>query len=128
MSDRDLEELRDQYRDWPTEDLLQVVAESDSYRPEAVRVVREILATRDPAEVAALTEVVAAEQHHKEVVASEPLSWGLKVACLVFCGLPGIAIAVIQESGGKTRRARDAWRWVGYGVVTWFMIGLLVSL
>jgi len=125
MSALDLEQLRRQYRDWPTEDLLRLVAERESYRPEAVHVVREILAARDPAEVAVHTDVVATEQRLQEAVATEPLSWGLRVACLVFCGIPGIAVAVLQESQRKKQAARDAWRWFGYGVATWFALGFL---
>jgi len=128
MSEPDLDRLRNQYRDWATADLVRIVADSESYRPDAVSVVREILAARDPTEVAALTDEADAEQRHREATASEPLGWGSKAACLIFCGLPGIVIAVLHESQGKTQKARDAWRWVVYGWVTWITIGFLFSL
>lgn len=84
MSGNDLEEFRDRYRNWPTEDLVRVVAESEGYRPEAVSAAQEILATRDSTEVAAAADLVAAEQRQQEAAAKEPLSWGLKAVCLLF--------------------------------------------
>ena len=59
---RSREELRNKYRGWSTEDLQRIVAESQDYRPEAVEVVRDILANRDPAELETSSEVAMAEQ------------------------------------------------------------------
>jgi hypothetical protein len=54
--DGEHDELRRRYEGWPTEDLLQVLGASHNYRPEAVQMAREVLATRDQAEIRALIE------------------------------------------------------------------------
>lgn len=117
--DRDIQELRSQYANWSTEDLLRVLAASQDYRPGAVTVAREVLATRDPAEVTGLTEPVRAQLEDERAAqaraADDPLSPGLKVMCFLLCGIPGIAFAAYQEAQRRTRRAREAWRWVMFG-------------
>jgi len=111
VSGRSLDELRNQHRDWSTEDLLRIVVESQDYRPEAVQVVREILVTRDPAELETFTEVVMAEQRQGEALAAELLSPFLRAICFVFCGIPGIVIAAYQESQRAPRLSSTTTRW-----------------
>ncbi len=117
--DRELEELRIQYQGWS--DLLRVVAASQDYRPAAVQVAREVLATRDQVEVGALTQSVRAELQdegeEKQRLADEPLTPGLKAMCFILSGFPGIVFAAYQSSQGRTRRAREAWMWVLFGWV-----------
>ncbi len=119
--DRELEELRIQYQGWSTHDLLRVVAASQDYRPAAVQVAREVLATRDQVEVGALTQSVRAELQdegeEKQRLADEPLTPGLKAMCFILSGFPGIVFAAYQSSQGRTRRAREAWMWVLFGWV-----------
>ena len=131
-SDREIEDLRKRYLAWSTPDLLRVVTAAQDYRPEAVQIAREILATRDQTEVGALTETVQTELQHKREAeqqgADEPLNPGLKVMCFVFCGIPGILFASYQHNKGRTKRAREAWKWVLIGWGTRIVIFLLVLL
>lgn len=65
MKAADLVRLRNQYRSWSTEDLVRVVTRSEDYRPEAVQVVRELLADRDQTEIARLTRAVQRERQEQ---------------------------------------------------------------
>jgi hypothetical protein len=65
VSAADLVRLRNQYRTWSTEDLVRIVARREDYRPEAVQVVREVLADRDPAEIATATAAVQRERQEQ---------------------------------------------------------------
>ena len=118
-ADRDLEELRAQYAHWPTEDLLRVVNAPQDYRQAAVQAAQEILAQREPGELAGLTTTVIGdlkeEQATKQRVAQESLGPTGKVLCFLFCGIPGIAFAAVQEAKGKSRRSHEAWICIGYG-------------
>ncbi|MBI4587556.1 MAG: hypothetical protein HY725_01845 [Candidatus Rokubacteria bacterium] len=117
----DLEELRAPYRETTIEELLRIIhIDSQNYRPDAVQVAREDLQSRDVSEatdpnvqglLANLKEAAAFELDQ----ADTPLGTGLKVLCFLLCGLPGMFIAVYQQNQGRKRRAREAWRWVGYG-------------
>ena len=120
MDARESVDLRKRFERTDTEELLRVVhSRPGDYRPEAVELAREVLATRDVALDDPSTQVVLAELEQERAVADDaatrPLESWLKAVCFVFCGIPGILIAVIQSGNGHTRRARDAWIWVGYG-------------
>ena len=134
-SDRDLNELREQYAHWATEDLLRVIHSPRDYRPQAVQAAQEILAQREPSDLTALTTAVVEEldqeRQIKDKLSEEPLSTFGRVLCFVFCGIPGIVFAAYQEAKGRSRRAGEAWKWVGYGWlarVGLVIIGLLLSI
>ncbi len=128
-SDRDLRELREHYAHWSTEELLRVVHAPKDYRPEAVQAAQQILAQREPDEIAALTAAVIAdlgqEQETRQRMVDEPLGPTAKALCFVFCGIPGIVFAAYQESKGKAGRSREAWKWIGYGWATRAGLALL---
>jgi hypothetical protein len=132
-TERDLADLRQRYSNWSTEDLLRVLGASQDYRPEAIQIAREILATRDQSQVAELTPAVAADVQREGDVrqqqAEAPLGVGLKITCFLFCGIPGIAFAAYQESAGRSRRAREAWKWIlmawGFWLTVWLLTLLL---
>ena len=129
MTARDFDALKHQYEGWATDDLLRVVHAPDEYRPEAIAIAREILAIRNVAlESPAAEQVVAQLQAAKvlqQQLAGQPLSTTLRLVCVVFCGIPGIAIAAHNDSQGYTRRAKDAWKWVFIGWVTWLALGIV---
>jgi len=93
-----------------------------------VQAARETLAQRDPRDVAALATTVVAELNQEldatHNIAEEPLGPAAKALCFVFCGIPGIVFAALQESKGRSRRSREAWTWIAYG---WLMrVGYIV--
>jgi len=113
-------ELKQRFERKDTEALLRVAhARPGDYRPEAVELARQVLATRDVALDDPSTQVVLAELEQERVAAGDEaaqrLSRGLKPLCFVFCGIPGILIAIVQGGNNHTRRAHDAWVWVGNG-------------
>ena len=83
-ANQDFADLKAQYARWSSEDLLRVVNAPQDYRPAAVDAAREILAQRDPAELAVLATTV---------------------------------IPAVQEAKGRSRRANEAWTWIGFGWV-----------
>jgi len=115
----ELEQLRKQYQVLSTWDLLRVLGASQDYRPEAVQAAREVLATRDKAELEALTPTVRGELDGEHEAsrrqAGEPLTPGVKALCFVFL-IPGLIFAAHQSNQGHTQRARDALRWALYGL------------
>lgn len=134
----ELDELRARYRRETTEELLRVVnVSARDYRPEAVRVAREELISRGVAPdgdtntqtlLAQLKEEAARRQQVEQQAQDAPLGTGLKVLCFILAGLPGVLIAIYQTTRGRTRRAREAWKWVGYGFLFALAIRLLFYL
>jgi len=96
-----------------------VVNAPQAYRQAAVQAAQEILARRDPSDLSTLTTTVNADLHQeqetKQRIADEALGPAAKVLCFLFCGIPGIVFAVLQEAKGKSRRSHEAWMWIGYG-------------
>lgn len=58
-------------------------------------------------------------------IADKPLSTTAKTLLFLFCGVPGIAFAAVQEAKGRSRRADEAWAWVGYGWIARLVVTLL---
>ena len=129
---RELDDLRRRYEGWSTEDLLRVIHAPGDYRPEALEIAREVLAVRNVPLDGPAVEMVVAELERERAVAQEladqPLGKGLRVICFLFCGIPGIAIAAYQISKGHTRRAQEAWTWIGFGWLTRVVVSLLFYL
>ena len=126
---RDVEDLRREYSVWSTEDLLRVLQTAQDYRPEAVQVAREVLGSRDPSMVSALTESVPVQVQAGEAqqrAAEEPLTAGLKAMCFHLCGIPGIAFALYQDAKGRPERAGEAWQWIALGWGARMVLFLLV--
>jgi TPR repeat protein len=116
----DLEELRALYRQKTTEELLRIAhIDYQDYTPEAIQVVEEELQRRgvsaenDP-HIQTLLADLKEEATQQEQRQNSPLGFGLKVVCFIFCA-PGIIIALYQQSKYGRRRAREVWKWVGYG-------------
>jgi hypothetical protein len=132
MTARDLDALKRQYEGWATDDLLRVVHAPDDYRPEAIAIAREILAIRNVTPEGPAAEPVVAQLQADKVLqqqlADQPLSIAVRLVCVVFCGIPGIAIAAYNESQGYTRRAKEAWKWVFIGWLTWLSLGIVCFL
>lgn len=128
-ANQDFEDLKAEYARWSNESLLRVVHAPDEYRPAAVQAANAVLAQRNPAEVAALTpsivQTLDEEYERRQEIADAPLGTGAKALCFIFCGIPGIVFAAIQEAKGRSRRADTAWRWVMYG---WLVRMLLAAL
>ena len=119
-SDLDLEKLQTRYESMESLDLLRISKSSDEeYLPEARDLAAKVLATRDlEAEgesEESLESELESESVRREAEQDLPLSVPLKVVCFVFCGLPGLLIAVYQGSKGRGQASRDAWRCVGFG-------------
>jgi hypothetical protein len=123
---RELDELKRQYEGWSTDDLIRVVHTPQDYRPEAIEIARHILAVRNVAPQSAAEEMVVAQLQTEKLLqqqlADQPLNIGLRLVCVLFCGFPGIAIAAYNESQGHTLRAKEAWRWVVIGWITWMAL------
>ncbi len=118
MMDKDRAELRQRYKELDAKALVRIVyAEPGDYRPEAVAVASEELVRRgiraDSDEQ--LQEYVRKAKRQRQEFEEQPLPVWLKVICFVFCGVPGIAIAIHQSTRRGERRGREAWAWVGYG-------------
>lgn len=132
MIPRDLDALKRKYEAWPTDDLLRIVHGHQEYRPEAIAIAQQILAVRgvargDPADEN-VVEQLQAEKVVQEELADRPLSLILRLVCVVFCGIPGIAIAAYYDSQGYSRRAKEAWKWVVIGWVTWLAMSFVCFL
>ena len=127
---QDLEELRRRYETWSSEELLRVAHATGDYRPEAVHIAREILAAREvPLDGTVAQEVITTIENERTTAddaAAVPLDLVLRGICFVFCGIAGIAIAVYQGSKGHSRRASDAWTWVGFGWLARVVLFVLV--
>ena len=134
----ELDEMRARYRRETTEELLRMInVNPRDYRPEAVRVAREELISRGVAPdgdentqtlLAQLKEEAARREQEKQQEQDAPLGTGLKVLCFILAGLPGVIIAIYQTAKGRTRRSREAWKWVGYGFLFALALRLLFYL
>jgi len=122
----DLNELTEKYRNSTTEELLRVVNSIEEYRPDVVELARQELANRglEQKKINTIVREIEEESISKKQLAEVPLGIGLKIVCFIWCGLPGIIIAVYQRSHGRLRCSREAWSWVGYGWL--FRVGLLL--
>jgi hypothetical protein len=122
-------ELEDKYRHLESEELLRIVRSTEDYRPEAVALAREVLSTRDlkqeGIEIEAVVQELEKESASRAEQAQEPLGAGLKIVCFLFCGLPGILIAIVQGKRGRIRATNEAWFWVGCGWLSRIAIVLL---
>lgn len=126
------EELRRRYEELPSEDLLAVLHPESGYTGLAVGVARSVLEERgvDPRGSAArkLNSELDREFEDAAQEEYEPLGVGVRIVCLIFCGIPAMVIAAVAYTNGHTRRGNEALQWMVIGWVTWTVFGFLARL
>jgi hypothetical protein len=71
-----------------------------------------------PATGATLDSVVAGVREDDAAKAAAPLNWGLRILMMLLpIGIPQLLLATYYESRGYSRRGREAWQWMGYGLL-----------
>ena len=132
MGAKEDSELRVRYEALSTQDLLRMTeADPGDYRPEALQLARDILASRGVSqrgdEAIAVLSTAKHERRLEKESASAPLGVGLKVLCFLLPGLPGILVAVVQRAHGRTRRAQEAWACVACGWAARIVLYLILT-
>jgi hypothetical protein len=110
--------------------LYDILAHPEDYIPEALDATREEIQRRNLSadKIAQLRSDSEAQKSNEDKLAEQGLPWYVKA--LLFCGLfPFFYLfAVYNESKGFKKRARQCWSWAGYGLIFWFVAGVLLEL
>lgn len=110
-------------------DLYDMLAHRDDYLPEALDAARVEIGRRNlPQEKVAQLQATVEEQKSQEHKKAElELPWYVKA--LIFVGLfPVIWFAIYYEYQGYKKKARQCWAWAGFGLIFWFVVGVLAAL
>ena len=109
----------------PDEDLFHALAHRDEYKPEAIEAVQREIARRNLdvqqiSELEAIADVTKSEEAEK---AEQSLQWPLRILMLLFpLGIPQIILGEHYKHNGYTRKSREVWRWMAYGLLLGFVL------
>ena len=109
----------------PDEDLFHALAHQDEYRPEAIEAVQREIARRNldvqrTSELEATADIAKLEEAEK---AELSLQWPLRILMLLFpLGIPQIILGEYYKHNGYTRKSREVWRWMAYGLLFGFVL------
>lgn len=126
------DELRQRFESLSSEDLIVAIHPHAGYTETAIGVARAVLEERGvdlkSAAVRKLHNQVQRDFKEAAEQADEPLGVPTRIICLIFCGLPALIIAAVAFAKGHTRRGSEALQWMGIGIITWTVLGILSRL
>lgn len=129
MSEQDSAELRQRYAQWSSSDLLVVLHPEEGYRPEAVAVAREILASRGVDPTSPDLQDVYEDLDRQHVADAKwkaaPLSPWLRALCALLPGLPAFIVAGINLANGRSTRATEALQFMLIGIIGYTVLGFV---
>jgi len=111
------------------EELFQALAHAGDYAPAAIEAVQREIARRhlDVQQISELESAAAKTKAEETAKAELPLRWPMRI--LMFLLSFGIAQIILMEyygSRGYTRRSREVWRWMAYGLLFWLALAVLI--
>ncbi len=115
----------------PDEDLVDALAHRDEYEPEAIEAAQRELARRqlDAGRISELGATAARTKVEEGEKAASPLRWRWRILMLLLSfGIPQIILGEYYRNNGYTRRLREVWIWMAYGLLFWLMVSLLMIL
>ena len=110
------------------EQLFHALAHMDHYEPEAIEAIKREIARRhlDKQPVSELEATAAKTKAEETAKAELPLQWPMRILMLLLAfGIAQIIVGEYYRNRGYTRRCREVWRWMVYGLLFWFAIVIL---
>lgn len=110
------------------EQLFHVLAHRDEYEPATIEAVQREIARRnlDTKRVSELEATAAKTKGEEAAKAELHLQWPMRILMLLLSfGIPQIILGEYYRNTGYTRRSREVWRWMGFGLLFWFAIVIL---
>ena len=127
-----MNKLREKYKSFSDEQLLNILANREDYVEEAIQVIEELVAERDidQEKIENTIEEIRFINQEKEKIQNEPLGNGMKVLLLLFPIIGIIGMGMIQlhyHEGGYEQKKADIPKYMFLGFLLWMIIAFIAN-
>ena len=110
------------------EELFYALKHSDDYEQTSIEVIQNEIKKRN-LDTEQTLELEASANNLKQtenLKAEQPLQWPLRILMLVLSfGILQLILGEYYRNRGYTRKYREVWRWMLYGILFWLAVSIL---